>query len=148
MQSSTEESQQFEGAKYEFLEKLGQGGQAVVYSAVLKSKNNQSDHKLSPYNINPNEAGRKRLGTTDKYFIEGIYAAKIITKFSITKDGPETAEKRKKALNLEIFVMNEINSPYVIRVHEFLENKDRYIIIQELSNGLSLIELINHRMSN
>jgi hypothetical protein len=100
-----------------------------VYSAVLKNKFKRSNHQLSPNNINPNEASRNRNGTVVKYHIEGIFAAKIISQFQIKKDGPEIAERRNLALRQEIFLMNEIDSPHVIKVHEFFSTNEKHFII-------------------
>jgi hypothetical protein len=100
-----------------------------VYSAVLKNKFKRSNHQLSPNNINPNEASRNRNGTVVKYQIEGIFAAKIISQFQIKKDGPEIAERRNLALRQEIFLMNEIDSPHVIKVHEFFSTNEKHFII-------------------
>ena len=119
----------FEGSRYEFLERIGQGGQATVYKAVLKNKTKRSSHKLDPNNINPNEASRKFGSTPQKYQIEGIYAAKIISQWSLKKDGPDIAEKRNLALRQEVFLMNEIDSPNVIKVHEFFSTTDSHYII-------------------
>ena len=79
MHTESKESRLIEGAKYEFLEKIGQGGQATVFKAVLKNKNKRSQHKLAANNIDPKEAGRGRGPEQNKYQIEGIFAAKIIS---------------------------------------------------------------------
>lgn len=77
-----------------------------------------------------------------------MYAAKEISKAYILGDNPQTRQERHEAVFQEVQMMGRVNSQYCIQVTELIETDHEFYIIQEYSNGLSILDLLNYRIKN
>lgn len=107
---------------YRFDEELGKGAQAIVYKTRLFNHENVE---------------------------KGVYAIKQ-THISYLLNPNEDADlflKRWNNLERELTILKQLNSPYIIKVHEFIQTKKYLYLVQDFVNGGNLEELQQKKFS-
>lgn len=104
------------GGKYVQGDRLGEGAQATVY------KFSHKDPKTGEVTI---------------------YACKQTATEYLTKCTPQKSKSRWNSMIRELVILEIIDSPNIVKVHEFIRTRNNFYMIQEFANGGSLQGLLD-----
>jgi serine/threonine protein kinase len=95
---------------------LGQGMQSKVYQFVHRD-----------------EQGKRTMS----------YACKLTSNRYLEGCDPEKSRKRWHSMVRELVLLELIDSPHVVKVHEFIRTRHNFYMVQDYANGGSLQNLLN-----